>query len=722
LPDGSILTAALAIETRSIVGAASLTILLVASIVLFATRARTLLKLVGLGQPVERFGDIPKRVELETTVVLGQRKLFQRFVPGLMHALIFWGFLVLLTTILEAMGEVVTKGFTIPLIGRTAWLGFVQDLSAALVLVGVAIAFWIRKVQRPDRFKGSHMREGDYILVWIAGIIVTLYVIKATSIAATGAAPEPAVWSPIANWLSNALSGLSPAALEAVHDTALWAHIVLILGFLVYVPRSKHLHIFASEPNVYFSNTRARGKLRAQRIDLEKLEEGDLVLGAGTLEDLTWKEILDTYACTECGRCQNVCPAWNTGKPLSPKLLIMNLRDHAFDQGQKLLAARGAEAKASGDGDAGAVAQVALNPDVVDDEVIWSCVTCGACMQECPVNIEHVDHIVDMRRYLVQAESRFPQEAGTLLRNLESSSNPWGQPQSQRADWAKELGIRIVEPGETDLPEYLYWVGCAGSFDERAKRIAQALAQVLSRAGLSFGILGPHELCTGDPARRMGNEYLFQTLAEQNVEMLNGLGVTRIVANCPHCFNTLRNEYPDYGGTYEVIHHTELLGRLIAEGRLVPETPVEETLTYHDPCYLGRHNQVYEAPRDVLAKVPGLSTVEMERHRQRGFCCGAGGSRMWMEERLGKRINVERTDEALSTGAGTLGVACPYCMIMLDDGVKQRGEQMRVLDVAQVVASSVGLSAKPPAGPVPSPPAGEDGGGEPPVTEAPAGA
>ncbi len=693
-------TALLALGARGVTGIVVLALLLAAAVYLFATRARTLVGLVRLGQPADRTDTVGRRVELEATVVLGQRKLFQRFLPGLMHAFIFWGFLVLLTTILEAMGESISRGFAIPWVGRMGWLGLIQDVFAALVLVGVAIAFFIRKVMRPDRFKGSHLREADYILLWIAAIIVTLYVIKATSIAATGAAPETATWMPISNALSNLFTGLSSGALDAVHDAALWAHIVLILGFLVYIPRSKHLHIFASEPNVYFSNTRARGRLRPQRIDLEKLEEGDVVLGAGTLEDLTWKEILDTYACTECGRCQNACPAWNTGKPLSPKLLVMNLRDHAFDQGEKLLAAKRA---GSADG-AEQVAKVSLNPDIVDDEVIWSCVTCGACMQECPVNIEHVDHIVDMRRYLVQAESRFPQEAGALLRNLESSNNPWGQPQSQRAAWAKGMdGVRIIEPGTSaaDLPEYLYWVGCAGSFDERAKKITQALAQVLEQAGVSFGILGPAELCTGDPARRIGNEYLFQMLAEQNVETLNDLGVTKIVANCPHCFNTLRNEYPDYGGTYEVIHHTQLLARLIADGRLRPTNPVADSLTYHDPCYLGRHNEVYDAPRDVLGKVPGLRTVEMERHKQRGFCCGAGGARMWMEERLGKRINVERTDEALSTGASSLGVACPYCMIMLDDGVKSRGKELRVLDVAQVVAASVAPPASTASRPTP---------------------
>jgi Fe-S oxidoreductase len=705
--------APMAVSTRGVVGAVVLAILLITAVVLFGTRTRTLLRLVRLGQPSDRTDDVPKRLELETTVVLGQRKLLQRLVPGVMHAFIFWGFLVLLTTILEAMGEVVSKAFAIPLIGRTAWLGLIQDISAALVLVGVATAFWIRKVQRPDRFKGSHLREADYILLWIAAIIGTLYLIKSTSIAATGAGPELPAWMPIANGISKLFDDLSPSALDAIHEAALWAHIVLILAFLVYIPRSKHLHIFASEPNVYFSNTHARGRLRPQKIDLEKLEEGDVVLGAGSLQDLTWKEILDTYSCTECGRCQSVCPAWSTGKPLSPKLLIMNLRDHAFDQGQKLLAAKGAHG-GNGDGAAAAVEPVALNPDVVDDEVIWSCVTCGACMQECPVNIEHIDHIVDMRRNLVQAESRFPSEAGGLLRSLENSNNPWGQPQSQRAAWAKDLGVRIVEPGTPadELPEYLYWVGCAGSFDERAKKIAQALARVLDEAGVSFGILGPAELCTGDPARRMGNEYLFQTLAEQNVETLNGLGVTRIVANCPHCFNTLRNEYPDYGGTYEVIHHTQLIARLIADGRLRPEHDVASSLTYHDPCYLGRHNEVYQAPRDVLDKIPGLRTVEMHRHKERGFCCGAGGARMWMEERLGKRINVERTDEALSTGADSLGVACPYCLIMLDDGVKARGEQMGVLDVAQVVAASLAAPPPPrrPADPAPIPHPGDSAG------------
>jgi Fe-S oxidoreductase len=666
-----------------VVGTIVLAVVFAAAAGIFLRRAWLLYRLVRLGQPVDRFDDLPKRIELEATVVLGQRKLLQRTLPGLMHAFIFWGFLVLLTTILEAIGEIVDRSFRLPLIGETPWLNVVQDLFAGLVLVGLAIAVYIRKVKRPDRFKGSHLREADYILLWIAAIIVTLFGIKSTAIAG-GALRNPS-WAFISHAISHVWSGVSPSALSTVNYAFLWAHVLLIFSFLVYIPYSKHLHIVTSAINVFFSNTKPRGTLRPIKIDMEALETSDEmpVLGAATLEDLTWKQHLDLYTCTECGRCQEVCPAWNTGKPLSPKLLVMNLRDHLFDQGPKLLAGRAAGEE---------VAKVPLNPDVVDEEVVWSCVTCGACMQECPVNIEHVDHIVDMRRNLVMAESRFPNEAGTLLRNLENANNPWGMQQGSRGDWANALDFEVPRVNGA-APEYLYWVGCAGSFDERARKITEAVARVLHRAGVPFAILGPEELCTGDPARRAGNEYLFQMLAEQNVETLNSKGVRKVVVNCPHCFNTLRNEYPQYGGSYEVLHHTQLFARLIEEDRLQPTEEVETLLTYHDPCYLGRHNDVYDAPRKVLDAVPGVRTVEMVRHRQRAFCCGAGGARMWMEEHLGKRINSERTEEAISTGADTLGVACPYCLIMLDDGAKAKGGELRVLDVAQIVDRSTSGSA-----------------------------
>jgi Fe-S oxidoreductase len=667
-----------------IVRACVLAVIVLFSAGLFARRAWLLERLNALGRPVDRSGDLPTRVAREGSHVLGQRKLFQRFVPGLMHAFIFWGFLVLLTTIAEAAGQVVDPDFALPWVGHARWLGLVQDVFGTLVLVGIAIALWIRVVQRPERFVGSHTREAYRILGWITWIILTLFLADGLRIA-QGINEAPAAWTPVSNLFSKPFAGLSETWLFGLEQIFLWAHLLLILGFLVYLTYSKHLHIATSFMNVFFASTRPHGALTPLPISMEALEAGEQSLGAATIADLTRKELLDLYSCTECGRCQAACPAWNTGKPLSPKLLVMDLRDHLFAEGPGIVAARSR----------GETPQTTtLVPDVVAEEVVWACTTCGACMQECPVDIEHVDTIVDLRRNLVMGESRFPQEAGALLRNLENASNPWGMPQSQRAAWAEGLDVRVLAEGE-EMPEVLYWVGCAGAFDDRAKKIARALARVLAAADVSFAILGPRELCTGDPARRMGNEYLFQTLAEQNIETLNGAKVTTIVANCPHCFNTLRNEYPQYGGRYEVLHHTELLARLVRRGRLKPAERVDALLAYHDPCYLGRHNGVYREPRALLQRIPGIRTVEMPRHAERALCCGAGGARMWMEERIGKRINQERADEAASTGADTVGVACPYCLIMLDDGLRARGDATEVLDIAQVLARSVAADGSP---------------------------
>ena len=397
--------------------------------------------------------------------------------------------------------------------------------------------------------------------------------------------------------------------------------------------------------------------------------EDEIRFGAGTAAQLTWKEMLDTFSCTECGRCQDACPANATGKLLSPKLVIMGLRDAVMT-----------------DSDRGLV------PDAVPEESVWDCVTCGACVQACPVSIEHVDHIVDLRRHLVMVDSSFPSEAEPMLRDVERASNPWGRAQSERADWAADLGIRILQPGDPP-PEYLYWVGCASSFDERARRTAESTAKLLQAAGVDFAILGPREACTGDPARRMGNEYVFQAFAEQNVETLNDSGVTKIIANCPHCFNTLGNEYPDFGGHYEVVHHTELLSRLIADGRITPAPDATRSITYHDSCYLARHNDVLAAPRELVGAVG--TSLPMARSGKQTFCCGAGGAHMWMEERASP-INVERVREAAATGADTLAVACPYCTVMLDDGVQSTGDQLRVVDVATLLVEAL---EQPPAAP-----------------------
>jgi Fe-S oxidoreductase len=658
-----------------LVRASILVLLAGTAIALAARRATQLARMVRLGRPVDRRGDLPRRVGREATEVLGQRKLLQRAAPGLMHALIFWGFLVLLTTILEVAGQVVDPAFELPVIGGAAWLGLVQDVLALGVLVGIAIALAIRLGQRPERFVGSHRTDAYRILGLIFWIIATLFLARGARVA-LGYAPET-WWTPVSTAVANVVSWLPEGWRRVTMWTALWLHLLSILGFLVYLGYSKHLHIATSAINVWLANTRPRGTLAPLRIDLEAAD-GDVYLGAAAISDLTRKEALDLYACTECGRCQAACPAWNTGKPLSPKLLVMNLRDHLFEQGPRLL-----EAARNGT----EVEPIPLVPDVVDEEVVWACTTCGACMQECPVDIEHIDTIVDLRRNLVMAESRFPTEAGAMLRNLESTSNPWGVAQGTRADWADGLGVRVIREGER-APEYLYWVGCAGSFDDRAKAISRSVARVLSRAGVSFAILGPRELCTGDPARRIGNEYVFQTLAERNLETLASAEVTTVIANCPHCFNTLRNEYPDYGGRFEVIHHSQLFARLLAEGRLRPQGRLEETIAYHDPCYLGRHNDVYRDPRRALSAIPGVETVELPRHGERALCCGAGGARMWMEERIGKRINQERVDEAASTGADTIAVSCPYCLIMLDDGARERTDVGRVEDLAQVLDRS----------------------------------
>ena len=648
----------------TLASALALLVALVVAGVLFGRRANLLYRIVRLGKPTDRTGDAGRRARTEATVVLGQRKLLQRVVPGLVHALVFWGFVVLLPTILMALLGAVDEDWTLPWLGHQGWYLLLVDVFCVLVLVGVIAAFGIRKVQRPARFEGSHLREADLILGLIAVIVTTLLLWHASQIA-LGIAEWPPGWSPLSNAIASAMG--DGAWLETGERVFVWLHVLTILSFLVYLPYSKHLHIGTAGINVWFGRTRSRGRL--EPLDFEVEDEAALRLGSGTLVDMTWKQMLDTMSCTECGRCQDVCPAWATGKDLSPKLLIMGLRDRLFAEGPAVL-------------DGGE--PTALVPAAVTDEVVWDCVTCGACVHECPVSIEHVDHIVDLRRHLVMAESRFPAEAGTMLRDVGRSSNPWGKPQSERAAWADGLGVRVLEPGDP-APEVLYWVGCAASFDERARASARATATLLLHAGLDVGILGPRESCTGDPARRMGDEFTFQEQARRNVATLGEAGVTRIVTSCPHCFNTLGSEYTDFGGSYEVVHHTELLAELLADGRLeAPEGT--DAITYHDSCYLARHNDVVAAPRAIVSRIG--RPLEMARHGKRTFCCGAGGAHMWMEER-GSAINEERAREAAATGAETLAVACPFCTMMLDDGVRQTGSGLRVADVAVLLAEAV---------------------------------
>ncbi len=625
---------------------------------LFVVRIRFLVGLLRAAPAVDRSNHVPDRLRNEATIVLGQRKLLQRLGPGLAHAFIFWGFIVLLPTIVIALIGVVAKRSTLPWLGHQGWYALLDDVFAVLVLVGVLAALWIRKVQRPRRFEGSHLGEADLILTMIATIAATLLLWHATRIA-LGLNEWPRQWSPVSTALSH-LFGRNEAT-RVLERVFVWVHVLTILAFLAFLPRSKHLHILSAAANVWFGRTGPAGRLEPLRFDDEDVPEDELRFGSGTIADLTFKEVLDAFSCTECGRCQDACPAFATGKILSPKLVIMGLRDQLL-------------AQESGP----------LVPGAVPEESIWDCVTCGACVQACPVSIEHVDQIVDLRRHLVMVESSFPAEAEPMLRDVERASNPWGKPQSERADWAAGLGVRVLEPG-SPAPAYLYWVGCAPSFDERARTAAISTAKLLQAAGVDFAILGPRESCTGDPARRIGNEYVFQAFAEQNVATLEEAGATKIVTGCPHCFNTLANEYPDFGGDYEVIHHSELLAQLVREGSLEPSPAGGRAITYHDSCYLARHNDVTEAPRELVSAVG--SPVEMARSRRRTFCCGAGGAHMWMEER-GKPINAERVREAAATGADTLAVACPFCTVMLDDGVQSTGVELEVIDVATLLAEA----------------------------------
>ncbi|HWO91608.1 MAG TPA: (Fe-S)-binding protein [Methylomirabilota bacterium] len=638
------------------IAAAVFAVVLIVAVAIFGRRAILIYRLIRMGKPAARLDDIPGRARAEAVVVIGQSKLLQRLLPGLMHAAIFWGFIVLLPTIAIAMIGVVDKHATLPWLGRQGWYAFLVDVFAFFVLAGVITAFVIRKVQRPKRFVGSHLREADLILLLIAGIVVSLFLWHASQIA-LGINEYPAAWAPISSLIAQ---GLHHSWTPYLERSAVWTHVLLILGFLVYLPYSKHLHIFLAAVNVFFGRTRARGRL--EPINFEAPTDADVRFGAATAADLTWKQMLDTVSCTECGRCQDVCPAYNTGKELSPKLLIMALRDQLL----------------SG-------ASTPLVPNAVTDNVVWDCVTCGACVRECPVGIEHIDHIVDLRRNLVMVESRFPDEAATMLRDVDRAGNPWGKPQSDRAHWADGLGVRVLNAGEP-APDVLFWVGCAPSFDERAKQAAISTAKLLQEAGVDFAILGPRESCTGDPARRMGDEYTFQKQAKQNVSTLNEVKAKKIVTTCPHCFNTIGNEYADFGGRYEVVHHTEFLAALLREGKL-KTLAGDRKITYHDSCYLARHNDVREAPRELAAAAG--HAVEMPRNRERTFCCGAGGARMWMEERRGKPINEERVREAAGTGAETLAVACPFCTVMLDDGVRTTGTKLQVIDLATLLSEAV---------------------------------
>ncbi|MDH7514324.1 MAG: heterodisulfide reductase-related iron-sulfur binding cluster [Bacteroidota bacterium] len=659
-------------------------LVLLAAFGFFTFSVRRTILLLKVGKPENRFDQWDKRIGNVLSVAFGQSKIFRDPVAGPIHAGIFWGFLILLFSVFESIVEGLIPGFRLSFLGPIYhFFAIGGDVMGTAVAVAVLLALYRRFISGPSRLRNieaKSRKDAALILTWIGGIMLSMFAMNATRIALGDNVDFAPAWRPVSTALSAFFHGGSIT--RTVHETAWWIHIILVLGFLNALPYSKHFHVLTSIPNTFFSNRgiRPEGNGALKPLDLE--DETIERFGAADIEDLTWKQLFDAFTCTECGRCTSSCPANLTGKQLSPKKVIMETRVRLEEKGPLLIAGETSSP----------VLEKRLVPDFINPEEIWACTTCRACVQECPVMIEHVDEIVEMRRNLVLTEGSFPDELQVLYKNLENNFAPWQFSPADRGKWAEELGIPTLKDlGSADEIDFLFWVGCAGSYDARAVKVSRAFAQVLRRAGIRFAILGSEEKCTGDAARRTGNEYLAQMLARENVETLERYGVTRIVTACPHCFHSLKNEYPQFGGRYEVIHHTTLLRELVEQGILPLVEPVCGKTIFHDSCYLGRYNQIYDAPRIALAETPGVTLDEFPRHGDRAFCCGAGGGRLFLEETVGKRINVERTEEALSVGAETIACACPFCMTMLTDGVVEKGagDRVQVLDIAEIIFSAL---------------------------------
>ncbi|HEX9437238.1 MAG TPA: 4Fe-4S dicluster domain-containing protein [Candidatus Limnocylindria bacterium] len=638
---------------------------------LFVGRAWQLYRYLRLGRDEDRTQRPLRRIRDELVIYLGQRKLLKRpyYVRGLAHALIFWGFLIITIGTVDLFLSGVF-GFRIPGTG-TAPFVWTVDLFAIAVLLSIALAVVRRLFFPPPRMHVA--LDGYLILAGIAFLMLTLLLFETAGLVARVAA-QGFTAPPLATLITRLWPSPFPGESSAVvYGAAWWGHLVGVAAFAAYLPQSKHLHIVTTLPNVFFRSQRPRGALDL----ITKIEERE-TFGAGSVRDLSWKQLLDGYTCTECGRCSDQCPALATGKPLDPQKIVLDVRDQLLHEGHRLVR----------DGADRGTPPARYGPTKTEE--LWACTTCAACVEACPVTIEHIDKIVDMRRWLAMNEGDVPPEAQRSLTNIERAGNPWGQPPDTRADWAKDLGVPTF--AEKPDAEWLYFVGCAASFDRRNQKVARAVVEVLRAADVSFAILGTEETCNGDPARRIGNEYLWQTQAQQNIETLRKYGVTKVIASCPHCFNTIANEYPQLGGSYEVVHAVQLVDRLVREGKLRMRDGATESVAYHDPCYLGRHNKVYDAPRDVLGAMPGVTTVEIApHHRERGFCCGAGGGRMWMEEKVGQRVNHRRMDQILAVDAATpvtkVASGCPFCLIMLDEAVGAKAVQERIkpIDVMELV-------------------------------------
>ena len=670
-------------------------LVLLFAISMFAYSAQRLVRYLRIGTGGDwRLNDIPTRLKNFLTIGIAQTKILRDPVAGPVHAFVFWGFLVLQLGALEIIIQGLKPGFTFgdvlpaPLYGLFV---LSQEGTAGAVLLAVGFLLYRRIVIKPRRLQGDNVHSGDaiFILSLIAGLMVTLILVAAGD--RIIAPHHPMALQPVSTPVALALGWMGPGAAQAMRDMSWWAHALLIFAFLNYLPYSKHLHVIVSLPNTFLSNTSGPGTVGVMKaMDLEQETE---VFGASDVTHLSWKSLLDGYACTECGRCTSVCPANLTGKALSPRKIVIDTRQRLWEVAPAIVG--GADVfgqpmigTASGDT---AVLDRKLLDNYITEEELWACTSCRACVYECPVSIDQLSIINELRRNLVLTESRFPEEVLPAFEAMERNGSPWAFQPAERVKWAEGMDIptmaELFERGER--PDILFWVGCMGSFDDRAKKTTVAFARILQAAGIRFGILGQEETCNGDPARRMGNEYLYQMLAKQAIETLDRYETTTVVTSCPHCFHQVGNEFPQLGGNYEVIHHSTYIERLLADGRVPLKTDDGERLVmaYHDSCYLGRYNEVYEAPREALRRaLPVVQLVEAPRSRDRGLCCGAGGGRMWMEERVGERINVERKKELLATGADAIAVACPFCMTMLGDAGKKLESTVPVYDIAEVVA------------------------------------
>lgn len=675
-------------------------LLLAVAAVFFLKRAIKLYRYLRAAKPIDRFESPAERVKGVLIYALGQKRLFQKGYGGALHVMIFWGFCVLsianLTLLIRGLAG---RTFSLPLLAPEEVLGgpynAVKEVFIVLVCIGVSMAFFRRLVLKP-KFPEPSM-DALFILTMIGSLMVVEMLFGSAEVRMMNLenTPYPSWAFPITGVLSNLLPS-DKATLATLQDVAWWINYALVLAFGAYLPYSKHLHVITGIPNVFFQNRKPYGELR--KLDLESETSTDY--GASTLADFDWKRFHDWYSCTECGRCTSMCPAFASGKPLHPKKISEQLREELVDHGGgevlvALALKNGAEVESTEEGPPEGLRHLMDNLSAVSEEALFSCTTCRACEQACPVFIEYVQEIVDMRRHLVQVEGRFPQEVQRAFTNMENNSNPWGIGFATRGDWAKEFDVKLLseDPGELDL---VYWVGCAGSFDDRNKAVSVALVKIMKAAGLKFAILGQEEGCTGDSARRIGNEYLYQMLAAQNVEVLNGYNVKKIVTACPHCFNTIKNEYPQFGGEYEVVHHSELIAELLDKKKITLEKVDPVLGTFHDSCYLGRYNEVYDQPRRVLAAT-GMKLEEMALSREKGRCCGAGGGRMWMEEH-GVKVSDLRLADALELPQQpkVIASACPFCLTMMSDAVntKDMKDQIQTLDIAEIVANALVAKAE----------------------------